>query len=511
LIVSCFSLLGAGGLKKWTRELQQNRLGSSCAIRKTNFLRTHTLPKFGQINCVILIGKGRRDVTELEQYGRTPEIQSQLNADIAPLGAHYGGPLITWIRAERVMAKVSNPILSLLAATLLLFGISLSLQSARANETDSARADTCIVAHSDSAPKGQHWYVRTERQKGLKCWYLQTGGPLVHHAAARPRAKAATRATSTAATHKKSAARPRAKAATRATSTAATHKKSAAGEVTAPAPPLMNTEPAFEAAPAVATVAAEAGPPATAAVPGADAPPPAGPTDGVQPQPHVEILRTVPVGVPTQEAAQPSAPAVQVAPATQGGSTTAVTNGTSMDNADAVVSGSDVKNAASAVHEADPDAERSGSDAAQQKPAEAPGLADTIATIQPTEIFFLLAIGLSMVVFLIAIASRIAAKRREPIITDYPDSAWSNDRFDPLQVDDTQFADEAMDEQWIDEEQDVPFIEPEALDDLNEQDWIEQRPSARTNRNKSLASSSAAPSEPDAKGLEPVLRILRQA
>jgi hypothetical protein len=228
-------------------------------------------------------------------------------------------------------------------------------------------------------------------------------------------------------------------------------------------------------------------------VPVADAPPPAGPTDGVQPQPHVEILKTVPVGVPTQEAAQPSAPAAQVAPAAQGGSATAVSNGASMGNADAVVSGSDVKNAASAVHEAEPDAERSGSDAAQQKPAEAPGLADTIATLQPTEMFFLLAIGLSMVVFLIAIASRIAAKRREPFITDYPDSAWSNDRFGPPQVDDTHFANEAMDELWIDEERDVPL----------------QRP--RTNRNKSSASSSAAPSEPDAKSFEPVLRILRQA
>jgi hypothetical protein len=40
----------------------------------------------------------------------------------------------------------------------------------------------------------------------------------------------------------------------------------------------------------------------------------------------------------------------------------------------------------------------------------------------------------------------------------------------------------------IDEEQDVPFIDPQAL-----------------------ASSSAAPSEPDPKGFEPVLRILRQA
>ena len=91
-----------------------------------------------------------------------------------------------------------------------------------------------------------------------------------------------------------------------------------------------------------------------------------------------------------------------------------------MGNAEASISGSDVGNAASAVHQAEPDAEGSGSDAAQQKPAEARGLADKIATLRPTEMFFLLAIGLSMVVFLIAIASRIAAKRREPFITIIP-------------------------------------------------------------------------------------------
>jgi hypothetical protein len=201
--------------------------------------------------------------------------------------------------------------------------------------------------------------------------------------------------------------------------------------------------------------------------------------------------------MPMQQAPQPSAPATQPAPAAQSGSTTAISDGTSTGSADAVPSntGSGAKNAASG-----PDAERNGSDAAQPKPAEGSGLADTIATLQPTEMFFLLAIGLSMVIFLIAIATRIAAKRREPIITDYSDY-----QFDPPLVDDTQFANETMDEQWIDEEQDVPFIDPQGLDDLHEQDWIEEPPPARTNRKK------AVPSRPDPKSLEPVLRILRQA
>jgi hypothetical protein len=244
-------------------------------------------------------------------------------------------------------------------------------------------------------------------------------------------------------------------------------------------------------------------------VPVIDAPPPAGPADGVQPQPHIEILRTVPVGVPTQQAAQPSAPA---APAARGGSTTAVSNAASVGSADAVPSNTrfDFKNAASAVHKAGPDAERSGSDAAQQKPHETHGLVDTIATLQPTEMFFLLAIGLSMVAFLIAIASRIAAQRREPIITDYHESAWSDDQSDPSEADDTQFADEATDKQRTDEEQDVPFIDPQGLNDFNERDWIEQPLPAWTNRNKSSAAPSAVPSRPDPEGLEPVLRILRQ-
>lgn len=274
----------------------------------------------------------------------------------------------------------------------------------------------------------------------------------------------------------------------------------------------MNTQPALEAASAAATMpmaAAEATPPATSAAPLADAPPPAGPPDGVQPQPHIQILRTVPIGLSTQQAAQPSAPATQVAPAAQSGSTTAVSNATSTGDAAAVPSntGSDAKNAASAVHNAGPDAEGSGSDDAQQKPA--PGLADTIATLQPTEMFFLVAVGLSMVVFLIVIASRIAAKRREPIITDYRDAAWSNDRSDLPRVDNTRFADEAMDEEWIDEEQDVPRIDPQGVDGLHEQDWTERPLPARSNRRKSA--SSAAPSGPDPKGFGPVLRILRQA
>jgi hypothetical protein len=222
------------------------------------------------------------------------------------------------------------------------------------------------------------------------------------------------------------------------------------------------------------------------------------------------------VGVPTHQAAQPSAPAAQVAPdaqaaqpsapAAQGGST-AAGNATSTDSADTVRSnaGSAAKDAA--VPEVGPDAERGESDAAQRQPAETAGLAEKIATLQPTELFILLAIGLSTLVFLVAIASRIVAKRREPIITEYADPAWSNDHFHPPRLEAPQFADEAMDEQRTDEERDVPFIDPQGLDDPHQQQsWIKQP--ALTSKSTGAFS---APSAPDPKSLEPVLRILRQS
>jgi hypothetical protein len=91
------------------------------------------------------------------------------------------------------MAKVCNPVLSILLAITLLLGITLSLQS--------ARADNCFAALFGSAPKRQALVTyRPERQKGRKSRYLHAAAPLVDHAAARPRSNAATRTASTAPT-----------------------------------------------------------------------------------------------------------------------------------------------------------------------------------------------------------------------------------------------------------------------------------------------------------------------
>jgi hypothetical protein len=97
------------------------------------------------------------------------EIQSQLNAGIAPLGTHSDQvrqltPRFDANWAEWIMSKVSNPIsFVLLAATLLVSGIDVSLQ------TNGARADDCLAVPNASARKGHHWYNGTDRQKGRKC------------------------------------------------------------------------------------------------------------------------------------------------------------------------------------------------------------------------------------------------------------------------------------------------------------------------------------------------------
>jgi hypothetical protein len=109
---------------------------------------------------------------------------------IAPFGAHSRNLLTTSIRVEVIMAKVSNPVLSILLAITLLSGIKLSLQS--------ARADNCFAAPNASAPKRQALVTyRTERQRGRESRHL--------HAAARTRSNAAISAASTVSTHTKPA------------------------------------------------------------------------------------------------------------------------------------------------------------------------------------------------------------------------------------------------------------------------------------------------------------------
>lgn len=48
-----------------------------------------------------------------------------------------------------------------------------------------ARADDCLTAPGSSTPQGSHWYYRTDRAKGQKCWYLRPLGEPAQQPAAQ--------------------------------------------------------------------------------------------------------------------------------------------------------------------------------------------------------------------------------------------------------------------------------------------------------------------------------------
>ncbi len=63
-----------------------------------------------------------------------------------------------------------------LAAPLLLWGAGIGVPA------NSARADDCLSAPASEPPPGSHWYYRTDRAKGRKCWFLRTLGAPTQHA-----------------------------------------------------------------------------------------------------------------------------------------------------------------------------------------------------------------------------------------------------------------------------------------------------------------------------------------
>jgi hypothetical protein len=155
----------------------------------------------------------------------------------------------------------------------------------------------------------------------------------------------------------------------------------------------------------------------------------------------VKIVSAPAVAAPSQEPAQQSAAVVAAAvPVAQSGSKTAVGNSQSAG--------------AGAVEVRSFNAQNGGSATESQKPAATLGAADTVSTLQRMEMFFLLLTVLSVVIFSAGILSKISARRRAVIITDYSDSTWDGDGFaHPTEVQ-SLYASPY-------EEEDLPFIDPQ--------------------------------------------------
>ena len=365
------------------------------------------------------------------------------------------------------MRRVSSPTACIgIVAAVLLTGLNGGLRA------DRARADACLAAPKGTAPAGQHWYYRLNRAKGRKCWYLHGHLHLTHHLAAQSRLHA-TAARSTNEQLTSTTAQPVPTTVQR----VPTNEQPAA---MAPQPAVTNAQPASpeeQSAPSPQPTAA----PATPAV---AAPAAAAPVQNVPAEPHITILtvRTVATpgaSAPAQEAGQPAAPAHTDLPAApQMQSTTT-------------------------AGKAEPT--HAGSDGAQNKSAQT---VDRTAMPRPGEMYLLMAIAFGITVFLLAAANKIAARRREPILCDHPDVAWSR-----------QFGRRPVAQQSYEapyDERDAPSIDPQ-----RQQELADLRRRERTDRRRpasyspappeDLAAASAERPRPRQKDIEPALRALRQA
>jgi hypothetical protein len=231
--------------------------------------------------------------------------------------------------------------------------------------------------------------------------------------------------------------------------------------------------------------------PQIAAVPPAEAPVAANPPDSTAPAPQIKILSVQKVSAPfayaaAEDGAAQSAAQTSAAPP-DNASTSAVSGGNPTDAANR--------------------ASRDGESAGRSEASQTAAAAGAFALPKPAEMFFLLAVGLSLVAFLLGIVGKIATRQqRNPGISDHPAIAWNGYRFGAWRIyDHARF-----------EERSVPFIdavEQHGLGILPEPEWIDPPP---------LAPSESAPASPQVRhalaaepseqsDIELALRVLRQA
>lgn len=280
------------------------------------------------------------------------------------------------------MLKISSPI-----APLAIVAVVLVSTSDVSGPAGSAYANDCIAAPKNPSPRGQHWYYRVEHATGHKCWYL-------HAFLSRP--------------HRTKQSETR----TAAASTIAKPK---------PAPQsIAEPKPVSEsvAGPKPVPQAVAAGP-KLASQRSADAPNPAGDGDSTVRRPEIKILAVRPVQFadpPTDQGVQQNTPQQtgmpSVYPASTGNEDTTPLN--TPDSADTVNPTADVENPGPPNAAAN----SPGNDAASKPQA--------IATIGPTEMYFLIVLGIGLAAFVIGVVIKIASNGRALPISEAedPDTAW---------------------------------------------------------------------------------------
>jgi hypothetical protein len=323
-----------------------------------------------------------------------------------------------------------------------------------------AAAKDCIGTPPAPSPHGQHWYYRIDRATGHHCWYLR-GFLSRPHREAQPSESHLAAAQSTIAAPPPPAPRPSADAAM-----PAGHGDSA----------VRRHEIKILAQ---STIAA---PPPPAPRPSADAAMPAGHGDSAVRRHEIKILNVSTVQFadpPTVQAPQSTQQPMAASPvppaATAHENKDPLNTASSTAAVDAKADGANPSNAASGS----PDADHA------MKP-------EALATIGPTEMFFLLVLGIGLATFVLGVVIKIVGGHRALPIQEDPDSAWRRYRLDHRRPD------------------------PEAANALASPAWTALRagpawaaPRAGQSRKPAVALTDRYASGP--KELEPALRALAEA
>jgi hypothetical protein len=282
-----------------------------------------------------------------------------------------------------------------LVSTLVLAGASVSMP------IDVARADDCLAAPNSPTPQGSHWYYRMDWAKQRKCWYLRAPGQPSQQAAAPVEPEAAPSALVPA----PSIATPVAAAPVGAANSATP------GDGTPPLPRVKMLSVKRQPAP---TTSATTNEPLRRNAPEESAAPSVSPTVVPQEDAAQTGVRTPAPAVATvwpDPALAIAAPAARnsIAVSDDAG------DGSFRRKADALIS-PDAQNIR-------PHAAAAGAALRQPPPA------------TPAEMLLPVALGLAAAALLSRLILKLAAARREPIVTYY-ESDWIDDNHTPQVLDD---------------------------------------------------------------------------
>ena len=297
---------------------------------------------------------------------------------------------------------------------------------------DVAHADDCLAAPNAPTPQGSHWYYRMDWAKQRKCWYLRAPGQVSQQAAAQVEPEAAPSASVPA----PSIATPVVAAPVGAANSATP------GDGAASLPRVKMLSVKRQPAP---TINATTNEPLRQSAPDGSAAPSVSPTVVPQEDAAQTGVRT-PASAPAT--VWPDPPLAIAVPAARNSITVSddAGDGSFRRKADALIS---------------PDAQST-----RQHAAAAGAALQQPPPATPAEMLLPVALGLAAAALLSRLIMKLAAARREPIVTYYAQSDWIDENLAPHVLDDL-----GQDDQG----QDDPGQDDQGQDDQGQDDFISDR------------------------------------